>query len=239
MPTPSSSSGIIPSPCSAGRTSTSRRPPCSRSQPQSCCSCSPQAFRCWCGPNHFKVYLKGVNIMRYTIIAVTLVAAPFTVQATDAAPMLLPPPVEALQAMPASAPAARRAPAGETISVPVLKEALPKGATIMADHLTEKTVPASQAFASTVMSADDLIGQQTVRSLPAGAAINRLHVRIAPAVARNQLVTLVYRRGGVELSGRAQALEDGQPGQSIRIVNPSTRSTLFGTVTAGGTVEVN
>ncbi len=171
--------------------------------------------------------------MRTTIIALAAIGLPLAVHAADATPMLLPPPVEALQAVPAKAPAA------DTVMVPVLKEALPKGTTIMAEHLTEKAIPASQAFASTVMSASGLIGQQTLRPLAAGVAINRLHVRVAPAISRNQLVTLVYRRGGIELTGRAQALEDGQPGQSIRIVNPSTRSTLVGTVSAGGTVEVN
>lgn len=170
--------------------------------------------------------------MRATIIAITAAMLPLAAYAEPA--VLLPPPVEALQAATITTPVA----AG-TVMIPVFKEALPKGTTIMADHLTEKAIPASQAFASTVMSATDLIGQQTLRPLGAGAAINRLHVRVAPAVARNQLVTLVYRRGGVQLTGRAQALEDGQPGQSIRIVNPSTRSTLVGVVGANGEVEVN
>ena len=174
--------------------------------------------------------------MRTTIITlVALGAAPLALYAETAAPMLLPPPVEALASVPATA----SVPTQGMVMVPVFKEPLPKGTTITADHLTEKEIPASQAFTSTITSAADLIGQQTLRPLNAGVAINRLHVRVAPAVSRNQLVTLVYRRGGIELTGRAQALEDGQPGQSIRIVNPATRSTLVGTVAAGGTVEVN
>jgi flagella basal body P-ring formation protein FlgA len=170
--------------------------------------------------------VRGGDSMRAIIITSLWVAAPFGVSATQA---LLPPPVEALQAAPQVA----------TIAVPVLKESLPKGSTIMAEHLTEKAIPTSQAFVSTIMSTDELIGQQTLRPLQAGTAINRLHVRVAPAISRNQLVTLVYRRGGIELTGRAQALEDGQTGQSIRIINPTTRSTITGTVAADGSVIIN
>lgn len=170
-----------------------------------------------------------------TIIALTLFAAA-PAYAADVAPMLLPPPVEALASIPAPAGTSQINP---EVTVPVLKESLTKGTTILAEHLTEKTIPTSQAFASTVMTPDALIGQQLVRPLGAGMPINRLHVRVAPAVSRNQAVTLVYRRGGVELTGRATAMEDGQTGQSIRIVNPATRSTLIGTVAANGTVEMN
>lgn len=172
-----------------------------------------------------------------TIIALTLFAAS-PVYAADVAPMLLPPPVEALTTSPAAG-YRNQAPEADSVTVPVLKESLTKGTIILAEHLTEKTIPTSQAFASTVMTSDALIGQQLVRPLGAGMPINRLHVRVAPAVSRNQAVTLVYRRGGVELTGRATAMEDGQTGQSIRIVNPATRSTLIGTVAANGTVEMN
>jgi flagella basal body P-ring formation protein FlgA len=34
-------------------------------------------------------------------------------------------------------------------------------------------------------------------------------------------------------------MEDGQVGQSVRVVNPATRSTIIGTVAADGTVEIN
>ena len=131
------------------------------------------------------------------------------------------------------------APAPATVSVPVLKQGVQKGETLTADNLTAAPFPTSQVFASTLTNREVLIGQQALRPLEAGKPINKLHVRVAPLISRNQIVTLVYQRGGVQLSGSGQALEDGQLGQSIRIVNPSTRSTLTGTVRAGGQVEVN
>jgi flagella basal body P-ring formation protein FlgA len=168
--------------------------------------------------------------MHKPLIALTLLACPAWAEGTMVA-TLLPPPVEALREAPALA--------ADTIAVPVLKEAMAKGETITPENLTTKAIPTSQVYASTITSTDALIGQQLVRPLTAGQPLNKLHVRVAPAISRNQMVTLLFRRGGVELSGRAQALEDGQLGQSIRIINPATRSTLLGTVAAGGVVEVN
>ncbi len=158
-----------------------------------------------------------------------------TAQAQVAAiPALLPPPELTNEAL-----ASPISTAQSEVQVPVLKQPLQRGQTITADNITMVSVPASKVYASTITSAAELTGQQTVRPLPAGEAVNKLHVRIAPLISRNQMVTLVYRKGGIELSGTAQALEDGQQGQSIRVVNPATRSTLTGTVTADGVVEMN
>ncbi|PZP38924.1 MAG: flagella basal body P-ring formation protein FlgA [Pseudomonas fluorescens] len=143
---------------------------------------------------------------------------------------LLPPPVEALKALPA---------ANNMVSVPVLKQPVQKGETIQADNVMMQEIPTSQAFASTITSMDELVGQQAVRPLGAATPVNRLHVKVAALVSRNQLVIMIYRKGGIELSGRAQALEDGQAGQTIRLINPATRSSITGTVTRDGSVEVN
>lgn len=166
-------------------------------------------------------------------IALTLLASAASAEdrAIAMVATLLPPPVEALRAAPVGNAA--------MVSVPVLKQAVQKGETITADNIILQEIPAAQAFASTIASADELTGQQTIRTIAAGQPVNRLHVRIAPAISRNQMVTMVFRKGGIELSGRGQALEDGALGQSIRVINPTTRSTTTGVVAAGGTVEIN
>lgn len=166
--------------------------------------------------------------MRVALIALSLLTTTAWAEGTTVA-TLLPPPVEAFST----------AKTAETVAVPVLKQAIQKGETITADNVTLLEIPASQAFASTVVDSAALVGQQAQRPLAAGAPVNRLHVRVAPAVTRNQSVTIMYRKGGIELSGRGQAMEDGQIGQSIRVVNPSTRSTVIGTIAEGGIVEVN
>lgn len=125
-----------------------------------------------------------------------------------------------------------------TTTIPVLTSSVAKGTTLTADLITQQPVPASQIFASTITTPQALVGQQTTRALTAGQPINRLHVRAVPLVARESAVTVLYERGSVTLSGRADALEDGQLGQSIRVRNPASRTTLVAIVSGPGTVTV-
>jgi flagella basal body P-ring formation protein FlgA len=168
--------------------------------------------------------------MRTILLASLFLAAAGSAVGEDVAvaslPTLLPPPDVTT-------------PAAKIATVPVLKQAVQKGETITAENITMQQIPASQAFASTITDANELAGQQAIRPLIAGAPVNRLHVRVAPVISRNQSVTFIYRKGGVELSGRGQSLDDGQVGQSVRIINTATRSTIIGTVNADGTVEMN
>lgn len=125
------------------------------------------------------------------------------------------------------------------VAVPVLKSPLQKGALITEDNLATTQLPQNQVYASTITQADQLAGLTTVRPLPAGQPINRLHVKATAAVNRNDMVDIRYTRGAVELTVKGQALEDGQIGQTIKVINPATRTTLAGTVRENGVVEIN
>lgn len=125
------------------------------------------------------------------------------------------------------------------VSVPVLKEAVTRGQIIRAENITMQPVAAGRVFASTITSADVLAGQQANRNLAAGEPVNKLHVGVAPVVRRNSAVKLRFVRGGVELSSQGQALEDAGVGQAVRVLNPTTRTTLTGRVAEDGAVDVN
>lgn len=137
-------------------------------------------------------------------------------------------------------PAWAEAPArGTVVAIPVLKAPIEKGTVLSADMLTTAEVPVREVFASTFTQAADVLGQQAVRPLAAGEPLNRLHLRVAPVVARGSAVTVSFSRGGVQLSGVGQALEDGRMGQSIRVLNTSSRATVVGVVSGPATVSVN
>lgn len=125
------------------------------------------------------------------------------------------------------------------VQVPVLKEAIQKGQLITADDIALKDVSASQVFASTITESAQLENMQATRSLPADEPVNRLHVKVAPAIERGAAVTLRFAKGGIELTSKGQALEEGKLGQSIRVLNPATRATLVGVVQPQGVVQVN
>ncbi len=63
---------------------------------------------------------------------------------------------------------------------------------------------------------------------------------LAPAavVERTQPVRLVYRQGALLIMAEGRALERGALGAPLRAMNLTSRSTVTGTVTSDGTVEV-
>lgn len=126
----------------------------------------------------------------------------------------------------------------ETMALPVLSQSITTGERIDTASLTTHDVDTSKVYASTITEASQLAGMQATRPLRAGEPINRLHVKPVVDVMRNSLVSLVYRKPGMELTGNGQALEDGKIGQTIRVMNPDTRATLVGVVVAANQVEV-
>jgi flagella basal body P-ring formation protein FlgA len=136
-------------------------------------------------------------------------------------------------------PLAAWAAAAGSVSIPVLKSAAMKGQPITADDIVMQDVSASQVFPSTITDPAQLTGMEAVRNLDAFQPINRLHVRVSPVIARGSTVTIRFVKGGVELTSKGQAMEDGRLGQSIRVLNPSSRTTLVGTVQPNGVVEID
>lgn len=125
------------------------------------------------------------------------------------------------------------------VAVPVLKAPLQKGAVIAEDNITTVEVPQNQVFPSTITQVDQLAGLTTQRPLAAGQPVNRIQVKATASITRNQSVSIRYTRGAVELTVKGQALEDGQIGQTIKVINPATRTTVAGVVKENGVVEIN
>lgn len=80
--------------------------------------------------------------------------------------------------------------------------------------------------------------QQIIQPLTAGAVLQPRHVRRRPVVLRNQTVMAVVRHKSLLVKLPVLALEDGAPGESIRLRNPKSYKELHGTVLNGETVAV-
>ena len=62
---------------------------------------------------------------------------------------------------------------------------------------------------------------------------------VEPAVVeRNQVVPLRFRAGGLAIVTEGRVLTRGRPGELIRVMNVTSRMTVWGTVSADGTIEV-
>ena len=58
-------------------------------------------------------------------------------------------------------------------------------------------------------------------------------------VKRGQIVDLLISQGGMKISGKGKALEDGGSGESIRVIYEATKKDLRATVVGPDRVEVH
>ncbi|MBB97802.1 MAG: flagella basal body P-ring formation protein FlgA [Rhodobacteraceae bacterium] len=84
----------------------------------------------------------------------------------------------------------------------------------------------------------DVDGLETRVALYAGRAVRQGDLGPPALVQRNDIVTLVYARDGLQISAEGRALGRGGVGDSIRVMNLSSRTTISGWVRENGTIEV-
>lgn len=85
---------------------------------------------------------------------------------------------------------------------------------------------------------DEAIGLEARVTLYAGRPIPLASLGPPALVDRNELVTLLFRQGGLDIRAEGRALGRGAEGDEIRIMNLGSRSTVFGTVAGPGLVVV-
>lgn len=119
----------------------------------------------------------------------------------------------------------------------------------------ETLVAARTVRAQTVVSAQDLglirdtvpgmltdpaeaIGQEARVTLYAGRPIRPGDLGPPAIVERNQIVPLAYRAGPLSILTEGRALARGGAGDTIRVMNLASRSTVSGRIRADGTVAV-
>lgn len=84
----------------------------------------------------------------------------------------------------------------------------------------------------------DVAGQEARTALYAGRPIAFDAIGPPALVDRNQIVSIHFETKGLMITTDGRALERGGVGDRVRIMNLSSRSTLFGFVQADGTIKV-
>jgi flagella basal body P-ring formation protein FlgA len=121
----------------------------------------------------------------------------------------------------------------------VTARALPRGAVLREGDFTREQRDRSALPPGALGDDRFALGQQLTRSLPPGAILSESLVELPTVVARGQVVELVYQRGSLRIEGRGLARDDGRPGDSIRVENPSSKRVITGRVDSGGVVHVD
>ncbi|QYX57094.1 flagellar basal body P-ring formation protein FlgA [Roseovarius sp. SCSIO 43702] len=88
-------------------------------------------------------------------------------------------------------------------------------------------------------SIDEIIGRETRIALYAGRPVRPGDVGPPAVVERNQIVPLVFDRGGLRITSEGRSLMRAGPGERIRVMNLASRITVMGRVRADGRVFVS
>ena len=84
-----------------------------------------------------------------------------------------------------------------------------------------------------------LLGREVRKTVYAGQTIRPQDTRAPRLVKRNQLVTLKYVKGGLEISLTGRALGEAGEGERVSVLNLQSRQTVEGIVQAGGWIWVS
>ena len=122
------------------------------------------------------------------------------------------------------------------ISAPAAARPLNKGETLTPDAVTFMRMNAAQ------MKDVPWDGQggpwQVLRAIGTGEPILQSDLGNKQMVRKGNILTLVYERGNLRMVIQAEALADGQPGETIPVRNLQTKKQVYATVRDGGVVEI-
>lgn len=124
------------------------------------------------------------------------------------------------------------------IDVPVLIGAMRKGDVIGARDIEMISVREGEVRGDLVLSADDLIGMTPRRIVLPGKMIKANDLQAPLIVERGDIVTMIFNNGGMTLTAKGKALENGAKGDLIRIANSSSSRNVEAIVTAQREVMV-
>ncbi|KIC10362.1 flagellar basal body P-ring biosynthesis protein FlgA [Leisingera sp. ANG-M1] len=122
--------------------------------------------------------------------------------------------------------------------------------------LAEYLIPLRTIRAKAIVTAEDLalkkgeipgalsnpaevIGQEARVALYAGRPLRAGDIGPPAIIERNDLVTLIFRQGGLTIAAEGRSLGRGAAGDAVRVMNLSSRATVTGRISEDGSVEVN
>lgn len=126
----------------------------------------------------------------------------------------------------------------KTTAVPVLSSSLKAGDIIGSGDIHWINVASRNMVNDTIVDADKLLGKTPIRSVDANAPIRERDVVAPQMVARGDEILLEFTAGGLLLTAKGKAMQNGAEGEVIRVMNLSSNQSLRGEVTGNKVVRV-
>lgn len=126
------------------------------------------------------------------------------------------------------------------ITSPALAEAVIATRTIKAQTVIAATdlAVAEAEIAGALTDAAMAVGQEARVTIYAGRPVMSGDLGPPASVERNQIVSLAFQAGGLEIVTEGRALERGGAGDMIRVMNLESKNTVTGLIDENGMVRV-
>jgi flagellar basal body P-ring formation protein FlgA len=125
-----------------------------------------------------------------------------------------------------------------TVEVPVLRRSLQRGEVIADDDVDYVTLPASSLPKGLMLDPSQLAGKAARRTLHADKAVRASDLMAPILVAKNSSVAMIYVVGALKITARGRALSDGGQGETVLVLNTSSKKTVEAVVLNANTVSV-
>lgn len=124
------------------------------------------------------------------------------------------------------------------VSVPVLSQTLRNGDIIGKHDIDFIEVKERTLNHDTILAADELIGMTPRRIATSGKTLKSTEIEAPRMVERGDIVTILFKHGGMLLSARGKAMQNGSEGDLIQVVNTSSSRSLEAFVSAHKEVTI-
>lgn len=122
--------------------------------------------------------------------------------------------------------------------VPVMTRALERGMLVSPEDVQLVRLNLLKEPQDVIDDLSAIVGRRVVRRLKAGETVRRSQVDIPPVIPRGQAVVMHYRKGGLHVTAKGHALEDGHHQEIIAVKNSDSRKIVRGKVVSENQVEV-
>lgn len=194
--------------------------------------------------------LRQRGIMTDGMTADTLFNSP--IAPINAEPVGMPASIVSLRYLPGTGTfTARLAIAGETqpldvagtiellIEAPHLKASLPAGTVLGPDNIEMRPVALRFADGAGIAQPNQLIGMALTRQSREGMMLKPSDVTTPQIIAKNQLVTIYFRKGPMTLTVKGQAITSAAAGGPVQVLNLASKRLINATAISAGAVEVS
>ncbi|WP_407151566.1 flagellar basal body P-ring formation chaperone FlgA [Bradyrhizobium sp. ORS 86] len=125
----------------------------------------------------------------------------------------------------------------ETVEAAILTRSVERGDVLKGSDVVIERRPKAEVGSDAAVR-DSAVGMQVRRQLGAGRALRVADLAKPDLVTRDQNVTLAYQNGGLYLTIRGKAMDNGAEGDVVSVMNLQSKRVISGVVTGRGEVSI-